>query len=217
MADPISIVGTAGAVLGIIDVLAKTIRSLQDLRAQWKTIDTVVLTFELQLTSLNAALTQIKRWMDANSKDPHYQLAIDLDRCVSHCQLLVATISAEIDALKATEADQSIAGKVTLLFKTQGMAEIQKMIDHVTNALGLLLSACNRHTRSATLVAQRSFIEKPAVRREINKVEKDTQSLLVHRDADSLRSFFTGTVTSSKRSLVFDFDSELLPSRIYRR
>jgi hypothetical protein len=145
MTDPISIVGTAGAVLGIIDVLAKTIRSLQDLRAQWKLIDTVVLTFELQLTSLNTALKQIKQWMDASLEDPHYQLAIDLDRCLSHCELLVAIISAEIDTLKEAEAGQSAASKVALLFKTQGMSEVQKMIDHVTNALGLLLSACNRH------------------------------------------------------------------------
>ncbi|KAK0611656.1 hypothetical protein B0T14DRAFT_488832 [Immersiella caudata] len=208
MADPISIVGTAGAVLGIIDVLAKTIRLLQDLRAQWKIRDAVVITFGIQLTALNMALKQIREWTDANSDNPHCQLAIDLDRCLSHCELLVGIISTEVDNLKATEGEQSVGNKITLLFRTQGMAEVQKMIDHVTNALGLLLTACN----SATLLEQRSFIEKSGVRRELKKVERDTQSLLVHRDVDSLRSLFTGTVASSKRSLIFDFDKELLPS-----
>jgi hypothetical protein len=156
MADPISIVGTAGAVLGIIDVLAKTIRSLQDLRAQWKIIDTVVVTFELQLTSLNTALTQIKKWADANSDDPHYQLVIDLGRCLSHCEFLVSIISAEVDTLKATEGDQSVGSKITLLFRTQEMAEVQKMIDHVTNALVLLLKACNR-CRHHPVCLQRNY------------------------------------------------------------
>ncbi|KAK0648699.1 ankyrin repeat-containing domain protein [Cercophora newfieldiana] len=212
MADPLSIIGAAGAVGGVINLLTKTIRSLSDLRAQWKIVDTVVATFELQLTALNTALVQIKKWADANSDDPHYQLAIDLDRCLSHCELLVNIISAEIDTLKGAEGDQSLASRISLLFRTQGMAEIQKMVDQVTNALGLLLTACS----SATLLEQCSLIQRPLVRQSITKIEKDTRSLLVHRDADSLQSIFASTISSSKRSLVFEFDKELLPSRIYR-
>jgi len=43
--------------------------------------------------------------------------------------------------------------------------------------------------------------------------------LLVHRDVDSLQTYLPSkwSITSSNRSLVFDFDSEILPSRIYRK
>ncbi|KAK5657153.1 hypothetical protein OQA88_3210 [Cercophora sp. LCS_1] len=214
MADPLTIVGTVGAVLGIVDVLAKTISSVSQLREQWKLVDTVVITFELQLTSMHTALSQIKDWADANSGDPHYQLAIDLDRCLSHCQSLVSIIEAEMDDLR-NKGDQSVASKIQFLFKTQGMVEVQKMMDHVTAALNLLLTACN----SASLLEQKSVVENSATRRKIKKVEEDARSLLVHRDTDSLRSFFTATwsLRSSKRSVLFDFDPEILPSRIYRR
>jgi len=154
MADPISILGTAGAVVGIVDLLAKTIRRVSELRAQWKIVDAVVATFELQLIALNTALTQIKEWTNTNTEDPHYQLSIDLDHCLSHCQLLVGIISTEIETLTAAEGDQSIASKICFLFRTQGIAEVQKMIDHVTGALTLLLTACNRFVVFPTLVLQ---------------------------------------------------------------
>lgn len=42
--------------------------------------------------------------------------------------------------------------------------------------------------------------------------------MMVLRDADSIKSKWTGTsITSSRRSLVFDFDRELLVSGIYQR
>jgi guanine nucleotide-binding protein G(i) subunit alpha len=49
-------------------------------------------------------------------------------------------------------------------------------------------------------------------------MEDDSTSMIVHRDVDSLLSYYTGTsISSSKRSLVFEFDRELFTSRIYER
>jgi hypothetical protein len=49
-------------------------------------------------------------------------------------------------------------------------------------------------------------------------MEDDSISMIVHRDVDSLLSNYTNTsISSSKRSLVFEFDRELFVSRIYER
>jgi len=145
MADPITILGAASAVVTIIDLLAKTIRSVSELRSKWNMADLTVSTFEMQLTGLNFALTEIRKWADCNSEDPHYQLSMDLDHCLSHCRLLVAVIDREIADLRTSEDSQhDVAARIRILFKTQGMSEAQKMIKHVSSTLGLILGACNR-------------------------------------------------------------------------
>jgi len=145
MADPITILGAASAVVTIIDLLAKTIRSVSELRSKWNMADLTVSTFEMQLTGLNFALTEIRKWADCNSEDPHYQLSMDLDHCLSHCRLLIAVIDREIADLRTSEDSQhDVAARIRILFKTQGMSEAQKMIEHVSSTLGLILGACNR-------------------------------------------------------------------------
>lgn len=71
--------------------------------------------------------------------------------------------------------------------------------------------------RSNALTEQNVLLQKQQSRKILSKVQDDAASLAVLRDVDSIFSGFTGqTVTSSKRSLVFDFDSELFKSRIYQ-
>jgi len=49
-------------------------------------------------------------------------------------------------------------------------------------------------------------------------MEEDTASLVVHRDVDSLMTSNTAmSISSSKRSVIFEFDSELFISKIYQR
>ncbi|KAK0611987.1 ankyrin repeat-containing domain protein [Immersiella caudata] len=223
MADPITILGAASAVLTIIDLLAKTIRSVSELQSKWNMVDLTVSTFEMQLTGLNLALTEIRKWADCNSEDPHYQLAMDLDHCLSHCRLLIAVIDGEIANLRTSEDSQhDVTARIRILFKMQGLSEAQEMIKHVTSTLGLILGACN----SISLAEQKAILEKPVVRRALRKVAADTASLIVHRDIDSLRSCSTSGWSSISRlsttprrplSVVFDFDQDLLPSDIYRR
>ncbi|KAK5659717.1 hypothetical protein OQA88_928 [Cercophora sp. LCS_1] len=131
MADPITILGAASAVITIIDLLAKTIRSVSELRSKWNMADLTVSTFEMQLTGLNIALTEISKWADRNSEDPHYQLTMDLDRCLSHCRVLIAVIDGEVANLRTSEDSQhDVAARIRILFKTQGMSEAQEMIKH---------------------------------------------------------------------------------------
>nr|CEG03479.1 unnamed protein product [Fusarium acuminatum CS5907] len=48
-------------------------------------------------------------------------------------------------------------------------------------------------------------------------MQSDTASLYVHRDVDSLMTYPGTSISSSKRSIEFEFDAELFMSRIYKR
>jgi guanine nucleotide-binding protein G(i) subunit alpha len=51
MMDPITIIGTAGAVANTIDVVSKAIKSMRSLHEQWKGADFTVLNSIAQLTA----------------------------------------------------------------------------------------------------------------------------------------------------------------------
>lgn len=60
MMDPISIIGTAGALANIVDVIGQTIKAVRTLRNEWKDADLTLLSLTSKLTALRAALSKIK-------------------------------------------------------------------------------------------------------------------------------------------------------------
>ena len=67
MADPLTVLGAVGSIVGIIDMVGKSIRGIQELRSEWNDADLIFLTLVTQLTALKAALRKIKEWMDGVS------------------------------------------------------------------------------------------------------------------------------------------------------
>lgn len=153
MADPISIIGTAGAVANIIDVLAKTIGTIHEVHQQWKNADFTFIDLIAQLTALKAALTKIQEWADTDLADQHHQLVMDLDVSVTCCRMLVGEVGAQINDLHSTSKGSLDQGsRIKLVFGNSKMEDLQKMIERQTNALTLLLSACNWSGASLLLV-----------------------------------------------------------------
>jgi uncharacterized protein YukE len=144
MTDPITIIGTAGAIANIVDLLGKTISKLNNLQNQWKIADLTVTAFKSQLAVLKQALSRIQAWADGMSTENHYELLMCVESSVTCCRFLVARIDEEVAQLQTTaEGQLNLASKVKLLFKTKDMVEVQRMIDQQTQALNLLLSVCN--------------------------------------------------------------------------
>jgi hypothetical protein len=145
MPDPLCVIGSMGALCNIIDIVGKTISTINKLRLRWKDADLVFLCLATQLVALRAALQQIEDWTDNDVEDFHHQLIIDLDAAISCCRLLVDkldTFFCEIDW--TTNQELGMHQKAKTVFGASGMDGVQKLIDSQTNALTLLLSACNR-------------------------------------------------------------------------
>lgn len=141
------ILGAAASVVSIIDVLSRTIVTIQGLRSQWKDSDIALLSLTSQLAALSAALAKIQEWMESGIADSslHHQLVIDLQCSIDCCRLLASKIYGELSELQ-TRPDGTLpmTDKAKFVFKSGGMVELQNMIDRQISALNLLLTACNR-------------------------------------------------------------------------
>ncbi|KAF5625049.1 GNA-3 g alpha subunit GNA-3 [Fusarium sp. NRRL 52700] len=210
MADPISIIGTAGAIANIIDVLTKTITTVCEMRQAWKIADLAVFAFENQLSLLKLALFEIQKWTESRFREQSHQLVMQVDSCVTCCRLLIAKIDGEVSQLqKTTAGDLELSSKLSFLFKTKDMEQIQRMVDQQTHTLTLLLSACN----SNALEERTKILQQPKLVRALKDMDRDTASLIVHRDSDS--TITATSVSSSRWSVQFAFDRELLISKVY--
>ncbi|KAF5530989.1 GNA-3 g alpha subunit GNA-3 [Fusarium mexicanum] len=210
MADPLSIIGTAGAIANIIDVLTKTITTVCDMRQAWKVADLAVFAFENQLNLLKLALFEIQKWTESRSNDQSHQLVMQVDSCVTCCRLLIGKIDGEVSQFqKTTAGDLELGSKLSFLFKTKDMEQIQRMVDQQTHTLTLLLSACN----SNALEEQTKILRQPKLVRALQDMDRDTASLIVHRDSDSILT--ATSVSSSRWSVQFAFDRELFITKVY--
>jgi guanine nucleotide-binding protein G(i) subunit alpha len=144
MADPLSIIGTAGAIANVIDVLTKTITTVCDMRQAWKVADLSVFAFENQLNLLKFALCEIQKWTESRSNERSHQLVMQVDSCMTCCRLLIGKLDGQVSQFqKTTAGDLEFGSKLSFLFKTKDMEQIQRMVDQQTHTLTLLLSACN--------------------------------------------------------------------------
>lgn len=145
MADPITIIGSVGALANIIGVVTKSVQSILDLKDRWKEADLTLLSLASQLGVLKTALIQIREWMNNDLEgDPYHQLVMDLDVSVQCCELLVAKIDMLLGEL-GNKIDEPLdfASIVKLVFQEKNIDDVQKMLGQQISALNLLLNACN--------------------------------------------------------------------------
>lgn len=144
MADPISVIGSVGAICNIIDVVGKAIVTINELQGKWRDADLTFISLTSQLTALRAALAKIQDWMDSDLQDVHHQLVMDLDVSLSCCKLLVGKIDTFLSELDhTTDTTMDFTSKAKLIFGNYNMEDVQKLIERQTTALNLLLTACN--------------------------------------------------------------------------
>jgi hypothetical protein len=68
---------------------------------------------------------------------------------------------------------------------------------------------------SKAISDQKALLEKSSTRKTLGRARGDSASLIVHRDENSLLSYYTDNL--SKFSKAFNFDAELLGSWVYER
>ena len=70
--DPISIIGLAGSIVSIVDVVTKSLKTLNELRLHRLEADLTLTLLITQLGTLKAALGQIAEWINSClAADPH--------------------------------------------------------------------------------------------------------------------------------------------------
>ncbi|KAK3622342.1 Guanine nucleotide-binding protein alpha-2 subunit [Elasticomyces elasticus] len=212
---PVTVVTTEGKVSNVIDMLKKTTVQVHAIQHERQNVDYTLLNLISQLTALKAALEMIGKWAEADAAEPHHQLQMDLDRCLTGCRVLVAKLDQVTEHIQNCLLNRDLAPSVVETTMSSALAEaeeIQKYIATQINAMNLLLTAfqCN------TIAAQNVVLQKRSARKMIRSIEKDTASLLVHT-GDVPSSWRSIADAGSNLSIVFPFDQELWTTSVYSR
>lgn len=145
--DAITVLGTAGAVVNIIDIIGRSIKTLRDLHERWKDADMIAINLITQLVALKAALAKISEWItsDLAYQEHHYQLVMDLGESIGCCKMLVKSMEDQLEKLQCGEDCRlDVESRLRIVFENKICENFQKYIQRQIGALTLLLTACNR-------------------------------------------------------------------------
>lgn len=226
--EPLSVLGAAGSIVGIIDVASRCIDSLHTLQQRWKDADLTMTILIGQVGTLKAALGQVVECIVTNldTTPQHHQLVADLEVALQCCRLSMAVIDEHISSLETNEYKQSPcydAGQESArLCKSseysdsspQSFVDRDELVSLIHSHSGTTqLTACSR-----TLAEQQAVIAANRTGRIGDRVRDTSSSLICLRDSASFQSSRTcSTERASLWSLTFGFDGDLLASRLYRR
>ncbi|VUC32786.1 unnamed protein product [Clonostachys rosea] len=216
--DPASVIGLAGAVAGLADVIARTILTLSDLRNAYNQSDFKLSALICQLTTLKASLSHIAEMVnasDGNAPSPSIQFCEDLRVSMYGCEAMVSALDTRVAKFHQNEANGlSILGKIEVVLDDSTIDEYLSMLNNQTNALQLLLTTLQCQT---SLAIDRKLQESSS-RRIIDQVRDDTSSLISLYDTGSLASKkSTGAQdVPTNVPVSFSFDSEIVTSRVYQ-
>lgn len=144
MEDPISIIGAASTLEGIIYILTRTVCTLRDLHNQWKQADFTLVNLISQLTALHAELDRIQEWINSLTIEPHHLLVMDLEVLISCCRMLISKLDSYVSELhRNAGTNLDFESKMKLVVKSGTLRDLQKMVERQTIAVTLLLTACN--------------------------------------------------------------------------
>jgi hypothetical protein len=212
--DPASVVGLVGAVLGIADVVAKSVRTLLDMQSKFMTADVRVSTLIGQLSTLKAALGHIADMMSEEMSAAQYgQFFSDLDTALQGCEAMITALDTRLSALERNVDRLSISAKVQTIWDDSTLNEYLGILNNQIQALNLLLTAL----QCRSMMEQNNLLREGSTRKVFKQVRDDTSSLLWLRDADSLASYRTAsTQDMTTVDVEFAFDREVCSSKVYR-
>ena len=143
--DPVSAIGLAGSILGIIDVATRSIGALRALQQRWEMADLTISLLISQLSTLKAALSQIEGWISTNlNAIQHYQLVMDLGASLESCETLLLFIDGTLSHLALNDSNPlSLESRIKAVLQDKTVKECATHLANQSTALNLLLTAMN--------------------------------------------------------------------------
>jgi hypothetical protein len=138
-----AIIGAVGAVLGIADVVTKSLKSLMDLQSNYQHADLKVNLLVGQVSTLRAALNQVAKMMGNDLKIlSQEQLSRDLSTSLQGCEAILSALDNRLSNIKRNELNGlTLSSKIHLVWDDVSITDYQNMLNNQINALNLLLTA----------------------------------------------------------------------------
>ncbi|TVY47961.1 Guanine nucleotide-binding protein subunit alpha [Lachnellula occidentalis] len=167
--DPISVIGLAGSLVGISDVIARSLRRLINLQSRYRSASLVVSLPIGQLSTLKSALNQVRDFVTSSLKrvPRHEQLVADFGVSLESGKLLITALEEHIDHVEINDNGSLHAkGKVgrttfernALLQDDESRRIIKRMEDNRASLLSLADSSSN-HTRRSRITENSNLLD----------------------------------------------------------
>ncbi|PIG82677.1 hypothetical protein AARAC_006427 [Aspergillus arachidicola] len=212
--DPLSVVGAVGSILGIIDLATRSIKTLTDLQGRYTSIGLRAKILIGQLSTLNAALGQIKQVLDllgpGKPIGDDSQISLDITTSLSCCEAIMSLLDQRLSRVQQDHL--TMREKTGILWHEKETTDFQSLLNNQVNALNLLLTAL----QCKSIIEQSRFLQRSESRVVFNRIKDDTSSLLWLRDSDSEMTKKSTVVEDlSLIEARFAFDTDLFSSRVY--
>ncbi|OTA57547.1 P-loop containing nucleoside triphosphate hydrolase protein [Hypoxylon sp. EC38] len=213
--DPVSAIGLVGAFVGIADTTAKCMRTLFDLKSQYKFIDFKIDLLLGQLSSFKAVLNKIADFPSSSlTTSNDEQLFSELSITSQGCEAIISVLDERLTSLERSKSNGlTKRSKVRFLWDEPTITNYQTLLNNQVIWLNCLLSTL----QCGSSFEQRNQLLSKESRDLFSRVKDDTSSLLWLKDSESIgtiRSNWTQDLTSLGTS--FDFDGILFSSKAYR-
>lgn len=145
MAEALAVIGTAGAIGNIIDIVGRITAGVVRIAQTWRDAAFLAANLIAQLNAVKAALVQIQEWIDSGHPEMHYQLVMDMDASIRACGTVMEMMEEKLPELHKLLVEGSSSGrsKLRLVFSSSDVDNLQKALERQTSALNLLLTAIN--------------------------------------------------------------------------
>ncbi|KAI9644976.1 hypothetical protein NHQ30_007011 [Ciborinia camelliae] len=202
--DPVTVLGVAASAMQIAQFIGSTIQGLHTLRGKFKDADTTIRLIISKLSTIKAAVFQIRDWAEFNSHgSPKERQFMDgLDVALDGCQAAIDVLSEEVKDLTAATRDSNYGMPIVLGMRGRVAAVWSEdtMKAHEDRLHGQSLLALKENQR---------LIQKVA---EDTKSLRETQSSAASQISRSARQSILG---NSIGGSVFEFDRTLKESYSY--
>lgn len=145
--DPVSITGLVGSIIGITDVVTRTVNKLNSLRARFQNADLSVTTLLTQLYTVRTALNELRSWESSVGlvTTQLEDLCSNLEAPLLGCDLLLQCLSSRLDDLERNpNGGLTIKGKTLFIWNKDETDAFLRQLDYQVNALNLLLVVSHR-------------------------------------------------------------------------
>ena len=144
MMDPVSIVGIIGSVVGIADVVTRSIQRLSTLKTKFRDVPFLISTLTGQLCTVQAALDQLSGWAKRDlTIDARYRkLATQVGDALDCFDPLIKALESRLDRIEGIgEGQVDLSKRVSFLWSERELVDYLLLLDRQVNALTLLLQA----------------------------------------------------------------------------
>lgn len=141
--DPVSAIGLVGSVVGIVDIITKSVTYLSSLHSSYKIADLKVRLLIGQLSTLKAALDQVANLINSRPDIPRDdKLVYDLSVALTCVEAVIFAVDDRLSDLQRND-DRGLKtlSKAGFVWDEQTINDYLGLLNNQVNALNLFLTA----------------------------------------------------------------------------